>query len=347
MSTKMLLLPPSLAISLLATACIADAFDADSTGAGGDLGEAAAATLEWFPLQEGCATSITVAPNDVVWVTGCDGAADHSVWYMLYELSCVDGICAELPAWHDDTGSGNHVAIDRTGSTMAVTSGGVTMAALGRNGSDGITRPTGRWSQLFPFSTDCVNEIEQYAVSNEGALGFETPQYTIAPTALRYLGTACDPDANGNSSVMRRKGQNSAWQTVSGRVKTLALFYRLFGETLSQTFWGLAADGSIWLYDEDAMTFGQMPAPPSYTYDLTDHFAAADDGIYQWNDSAQQWDRYMDNMTVGGPVKQIAHAGAVRVRRKDGTIETVGPSSLWAIDNNGTVYFAGSFSPPR
>ena len=108
-----------------------------------------------------------------------------------------------------------------------------------------LTRPTGRWRQLFPFSTDCVNEIEQYVVSNEGALGFETPQYTIDPTALRYLGTACDPDENRSSQVMRRGGQNAVWQNVSGRVKTLALFHRLFGETLSQTFWGLAAAGSI------------------------------------------------------------------------------------------------------
>ena len=143
------------------------------------------------------------------------------------------------------------------------------------------------------------------------------------------------------------QGQNSPWQFVVGRVKTLALFYRLFGDTLSQTFWGLAANGSIWLFDEDSQTFSQMPAPPSYTYDLTDHFAAADDGIYQWNDSAQRWDRYMDNVTSGGPVVQIAHAGAVRVRRKDGTIVTVGPSSLWAIDQGGTVYYAASFTPPR
>jgi len=37
----------------------------------------------------------------------------------------------------------------------------------------------------------------------------------------------------------------------------------------------------------------------------------------------------------------------VRVRRKDGTIVTVGPSSLWAIDQSGTVYYAASFTPPR
>ena len=62
-----------------------------------------------------------------------------------------------------------------------------------------------------------------------------------------------------------------------------------------------------------------MPAPPSSTHDLTRHVAAADDGIYQWNDGAPRWDRYMDNMTSGGPVVQIAHAGAAPVRRKDGT----------------------------
>ena len=349
MTTKTSLLSPLLAIWLLGTGCLHDAFDADSTEEGSELDEVAASTRQWHPLYEGCATSITVAPNDVVWVTGCDGDADHSVWYMRYEVQCYEGICADVPVWHDNSGSGNHVAINRAGGAMAITADGTVMAALGRNGSDGIHRPTGRWANLFPWTQVCVNEIEEYAASNDGALAFETPGYTTDPSAMRYLATECDPDVYGNSSVMHRRGQgqDSPWQFVVGRVKTLALFYRLFGDTLSQTFWGLGANGSIWLFDEDSQTFSQMPAPPSYTYDLTDHFAAAEDGIYEWNDSAQRWDRYMDNMTLGGPVMQIAHAGAVRVRRQDGTIATVGPSSLWAIDQGGTVYYASSFTPPR
>jgi hypothetical protein len=349
MSSKILLVLSLLATSLIGTGCAGD--DAPDP----ELGEAAATTMEWFPLQEGCATSIAVAPNDVVWVTGCDGEDEHSVWYMRYEVSCFEGICGDFPVWHDNTGSGassgrgNHVAINRAGGAMSISADGFrVMAALGRDGSDGIARPTGRWQNLFPWNQLCLNEVEEYPVSNEGALAFETPQRQIDQSAFRYLATDCYPDANGNSQIDRRigQGQNSPWQAVFGRGAKLALFYRLFGETLSQTFWALAADGTIWLYDGD-MHFQQMPAPPSYTYDLTDHFAAAEDGIYQWNDSAERWDRYIDNETIGGPVKQISHAGAVRVRRKDGTVVTIGPSTLWAIDHGGTIYFAAPFDQPR
>ena len=120
MTTKTSLLSPLLAIWLLGTGCLHDAFDAESTEEGTELDEVAASTRQWQPLYEGCATSITVAPNDVVWVTGCDGDADPSVWYMRYEVECYEGICADVPVWYDSTGSGNHVAINRAGDAMAV-----------------------------------------------------------------------------------------------------------------------------------------------------------------------------------------------------------------------------------
>ena len=108
-----------------------------------------------------------------------------------------------------------------------------------------------------------------------------------------------------------------------------------------------ATDGTLWSYDESGVQFSIVASPPGLTYSLTDHFAATDDGVFRYDDASGGWTYYIDGVTPTGRIKQIARAGAVRVVRADGSEGTVGPSSLWAVDESGQIYYAVTFRQPR
>ena len=83
-----------------------------------------------------------------------------------------------------------------------------------------------------------------------------------------------------------------------------------------------------------------MPNPPTTAFGLTDHYALARDGIYEWIDASGSWSRAIDNFTPTGSITQIAAAGAENRTPAGGQLATFGPSHLWSIDTSGTIYVA-------
>lgn len=92
-----------------------------------------------------------------------------------------------------------------------------------------------------------------------------------------------------------------------------------------------------------------MAAPPSkrLAYGLTDHYALASDGVYEWSDAGQSRAWAVENTTPTGTITQIARSGTVRIQTPSGASSTVGPSHLWAIDDSGAIYWASSSSVIR
>jgi hypothetical protein len=337
----------TLAVSLLA-GCAADAATDDDILEEAASDRAASTPPVWYPLGSGCADTIAVASNDVLWVTGCDGRPDNSVWYMRYELSCVDGICAELPAWHDNRFAGARITVDNHGNATVVTSGGFPASAIwATNQSTGTDAPTGRWTNTFT-TPDCVNQLTGYVIADDGVLGFESPQRTVTDDAFHYFSTICNADLNGNSPIRHMEDyRGNRWLPANGSGQLLATFFRPVGSSPQVTLVTSAADGSMWAYDEGREQFSGIGSPPALTYSLTDHFAATDDGVYQYDDATGGWTHYIENTTQTGRIVQIAHAGVTRVVRADGTAVNIGPSSLWGVDDSGQIYSAVTIVQPR
>src|SRR5207247_673577 len=99
--------------------------------------------------------------------------------------------------------------------------------------------------------------------------------------------------------------------------------------------WILDSDGNMWSNNPGGNTFTSKPTTPSLAYGLTDHYALAIDGVYEWSDNRRSWTRVIENTTPTGTITQIARSGAVRIQTPSGATATVGPSSLWAIDDSG------------
>jgi hypothetical protein len=314
----------------------------------GILGEAAAdGDPFWQPLGTGCADTIGVAPNDVLWVTGCDGRPDNSVWYMRYEVECYEGICADVPVWYEGKGSGKRITVFKDGNVFVVTSGGAVHGATWQN-KNGVAVPTGRWRQPI-VAPDCVNQLAGY-VADPGGLTFETPTRSSPDDGVwRYFSTACNADLNGNSRIRYLRGYHTQtpWLPANGSGQLLATFFGPVGSSPEVTLLTSGADGSLWSYDESGVQFSIMASPPGLTYSLTDHFAATDQGVFRYDDATGGWNYYIDGVTPTGRIKQIARAGAVRAVRADGSELTIGPSSLWGVDDSGQIYYAVSFRQPR
>jgi hypothetical protein len=323
--------------------CAADSATETDDG----LGEATSeARPEWWPLGSGCADTIGVAPDDVLWVTGCDGRLDNSVWYMRYEVSCFDGICGDFPVWHDARGAGARIAVYNNGNVFVVTSNGVVYGATWTNQS-GVALPTGRWRNPIA-APDCVNQFTGYVADAEG-LTFETPTRTIPDDGVwRYFSTVCNADLNGNSAIRRLQGYffQTPWLSANGAGQLLATFYRPVGSSPQVTLVTSATDGTMWTYNESRQEFSEMTAPGP-TYSLTDHFAATDDGVYRYDDATGGWSWYIENTTPTGRIKQIAHAGVKHVVLANGTAMNIGPSSLWGVDDSGQIYTALTIAQPR
>lgn len=318
------------AASLMVAACGAPPTEVDHD-------EEALVAPQWI-FVDTCATSIAVAADDTIWVVGCDNRADGDIWYM---RDVCEGLACG-PSWIKTAGRASRVAVDPQGNAIAVSSSGWPTKELFSNVNH-IATPTGAWSHEN-FPSDCVSGLAQ---RNPGsfALGFVTPVETYDLSKRQRYGTACSVDQNGNSPILMANGALGAtWSSIGFSARKIVMFENF---SLGGQPWALLADGSLATSERvDGTGFQSRAAPPSFTYDLTDRYAATNAGIYQW-DPTPGWQRILDNTTPTGTIVQIAHAGAMQARLANGTFATFGPSSLWGIDDSGAIYRAQVVGSPR
>jgi hypothetical protein len=116
----------------------------------------------------------------------------------------------------------------------------------------------------------------------------------------------------------------------------MALFTPPSSPFYSRLLFAVDANGAMRMYDPTLPGFSTpVAAPPSKTRSLTDHYALAANGVYEWKDDVQDWNLVLGNTTVTGTITQLAHARKQTARGQSYT------SSVWAIDDSGAIYKAG------
>jgi hypothetical protein len=164
----------------------------------------------------------------------------------------------------------------------------------------------------------------------------------------KYFALGCNADRTGNYPVFKKDAEDqSSWTALALAAQQIALFNPGLTTTAAaaKDLWMVDASGAMTRYQPSSIRVSAMPSPSGRTSSLTDHYALTTKGVYFWNESA--WTRVIENTTPTGTVTEIAHAGAVNVKLPNGHFQVFGPSSLWAIDDSGTIYQLGSFSAPR
>jgi len=297
--------------------------------------------LAW-QLVNDCATSIGVSPDDTIWVVGCDNRADGDIWYM----RMADGTKSLEPSqqlWTKTKGQGRRVTVDNAGQAAAITStGALKTPSFPLTDARTIVKPDDKdWIDAVNPTT-CLMDMTMYHLDN--FLVFQTSNGTTNVTSHHVFALRC-PTSRQNGVFMHMFAREQAWTATSELAQTIALFTPggLFSPSAAKVPWLLDSSGVMKTYNENADgtgTFTVQPSPPTTVSGLTDHYALAGDGVYEWIDADSRWSRAIDNFTPTGSITQIASAGAVARQIPSGQTQTFGPSHLWAIDTSGTIYAA-------
>ncbi len=296
--------------------------------------------LVW-QLVNDCATSIGVSPDDTIWIVGCDSRADGDIWYMRL-VDDPNGLGPAQQAWTKTKGRSRRVTVDDAGQGQAITSTGISFYAhLPDTNARTVVKPTGDWDQNLTAST-CLSDFSMYHLDN--LLVFATSNLKTAFRDHHMFGVRC-PTSRGNGVFMHMFGEERMWTATTELTQSLALFTPngLFSPSAVKVPWILDSSGVIKVYVENADgsgVFVTQPSPPTVAFGLTDHYALAGDGVYEWIDAEGRWSRAIDNFTPTGSITQIAKAGAVTRQVPSGQSLTFGPSHLWAIDDSGAIYSA-------
>lgn len=314
----------------------------------GGEAEAVVQKPEWVYVNN-CATSISVTVNNIIYIVGCDPSGVGTVWHMrqnaaeCHELACGDdeqiwaaddmqGLRARRVSVENIGGGG--LATDDTG-TLRI---GVYQPFPGQRSSDVFLEPN-LWETSITGS--CVDDVEQYHVRPTG-IWYVAPQPPFAvggggATDYRTFATSCNANARGDRDVLAAIGPAPGLRPTGHVARELAIF----ADGTTQAMWGLRSDGSMFSYTTATGEAREQPTPPATAYDLTDHFAATESGIYEFVNGG--WQLYIANRTASGArIKQIAHAGRVVA-----SLATRGPSLLWGIDEAGNIYKAVVQTTPR
>lgn len=336
----------SLLALALPAACATDAPDtdlADETSADDDQ---AASVLTWVQEPNACATSIDVAPDNTIWVVGCDIDANGngSVWTMRREVSCVDGFCSENPEWDGSSGRGKRVTVDNGGEPNVITAAGERWGGTVRIPRTGPNR--GKYIPTLEFEQNL----------NSKFLCLRDFRFQHVDSYHTYLSTAGVPRADDHWAFgvdcsgkliyqLVGGGADVNWYTVEISPTSFALFSPdtiAAGAAQHKTIFTLEANGRILKHGDGHLLngrFDQLFTTPSGTaLQLTDGHALTTKGVYKWN--GQGWAKVIGLTTqVGSTVTQIAYAGP--------SSAGAGPSQLWAIDAEGRVFHTAFISTPR
>ena len=295
----------------------------------------------------GCAISIAVAPDNTIWVVGCESSADGNIWYM--QIKDVPGELVTEEVWTMTNGRAHRVVVDNGGEPEGVTNAGAVLfnrVTTKNVGGKAIFMPGLNWKTVSP-------EIPRFpCVMDLGVIHLEN--YMLFHTEDRqerdhsYYSLRC-PSSRGNGIFMwidEQPNQDVSqvqWTPTSQLAKSLAFFApsQLADQSLGKAPWILDSDGRMWSNIPGTNQFTSQTTTPTLAIGLTDHFALASGGVYEWSDAGRgSWTRVIENTTPTGTITQIARSGAVAVQIPDGSYKTVGPSALWAIDNTGAIYWA-------
>ena len=342
--------------------------------------KSSAQTLVWNEVQttdRGCATSISVGPNDVPWLIGCGSGADHGIYYLAHgEASCSPQPCfgSTILSWQrTPTGAAKQVAVDLNGLPFVVNSAGNVYAAstTNENNSSIIIQDaefTG-WTQLTSSPPKCMNSI---APGEDN--GFALVDYTVpmsGDTDFIY-GIGCSTvDSYGDrpiyswnldlTNILGITWNAAPWEQLDPSQGAAAVQAVLFngpsGPSNPQTLWVRNGIGGLYVYQG-----GQFPQPGGANAfqqvgwtvgSLTDHYASVSFSvagnviyeIFQWDDASQTWIEYMSGSTSENThIVTIASSQSIQTTGYG----TFGPSSLWGIDNVGHIFFAAvPGAPPR
>jgi len=321
-----------LTISISFSACGEEPSDATE----GEQGVVRQHTFGWVRIGD-CATSIGVSPDDTLWLVGCDNRADGDIWYTRLEGDAF----AQSRAWIQTSGRGKWVNVDDAGSPYVTTSSGDRYyAAVNTTNGKTPATPSGNWTIWFR-SSDGVQDV--LFNHSESYLLFQTANElgNVSLSQHRFYRIATPTDGTTNGSVGTRSQATQIWTDTGIKAQSLALFTPNGGPSANKELWTLSSNGGIKSYDPTLNNGGvPRPSPPSKALSLTDHYALTSGGVYHWNDSALDWEFYLDRATPTGQVIQVAHAGAVTVKLPSGKSATF-ESGVWAVDNSGVIYKAG------
>jgi hypothetical protein len=313
-----------------AVACTTEPFADEPTSS--DEQEAGSGK-EWVAIAAGgCATSLGVSPNNVLYVTGCDaGVVNKSVWRLAEE-------------WSLTSGTGTRIGVDHAGLAEVIRNNGQPyFASVTSTDARHVCEATGAFFQNPPNSP-CLADFEMYHLDN--LLAGVTSNLPVANGDHHMFAVRC-PTVGGNGLVMTRMGEFAQWVSTSPELLASQIALFTVSGSRRQILWMVDAAGVVSSYDEgddfdqDEGRQVARPQPPGGPVrSLTDHFARTDGGVFVWNDAASTWSRVAPNSTPFGSITQIAHAGAVVITGIDGRRFTVGGSDLWGIDGTGTIYRA-------
>lgn len=319
----------------------------------------ARASYEWVEVPattEGCATSIAVGADNIPVVAGCGG--NPSAFWLNTFGSCGPGYIGYCNVWTSFGRNAKQVAVNLNGVPFLIDSSGNVYTAFWNNQKPGDAIGYGNidaWNQLIPNSGGCITRLapalESLPLVYNVNLNVAGPGTTDA-----LYGIGCGAvDSYGDSSIwswnlnlittMPSQWQTSlSWEQLGPGQKAAAAQLALFnaptsGFPSSQSLWVLNNDNAIFSYNNDVFT--RMPQPSGIMMSITDHFVltgylgGAAPALWYWYDQEQTWIDIFEGYTQNGTgIVQIAASAAVN----DTASGTVGPSTVWGIDNVGHIF---------
>jgi hypothetical protein len=294
---------------------------------------ALAATAPTWEQVNGCATSISVGPDDVPVVTGCGSSGDNEIYWG--QEQCNGFFCNNYQ-WHSSNFSAHQVQVNLDGDFWATTSSGL-VYELEHNDS-------GPWfGPIEPSKGGCLTSI---AVPAQSPAAYENDPAGPASqcpakggTIQTLWGLGCGGSAhtvfswfmNLNTCNVTAYDKASSWMGVGSNAKQVALF-TYPGQSNYQVPWMLDTNGNIWEYSGGGWT-----QKPGGAYWLTDHHVAAWPAVFKWDDPSGTWKSVVSILTPNNTyITQIAYSESITL--SNGTV--VGPSRLWGVDQNGAIYYA-------
>ncbi len=341
-SSSLKLLTPTLLMASLGIAACTDASITAEDELADEDQQSVQPALAW-QRAGGCAISIGVSPDDTIWVVGCENTADSNIWYM--QIEDVPGELVTTEVWTMTNGRARRVVVDNGGEPQAITSSGAVLfnrVTTTNVQGQAVFRPGMDWKTVNPQIPRFPCVMDLGVIHRENYLLFHTANRDERDH--QYYSLRC-PTSRGNGIFMHIQDDlTSEWTPTSQLAKSLAFFApaALSDQSAGKTPWILDSDGRMWSNDAGGDTFTTQPTTPSLAYGLADHYAVANDGVYEWSDAGQSWAWVIENTTPTGTITQIARSGAVRIQTPGGASTTVGPSHLWAIDDSGAIYWASS-----
>jgi hypothetical protein len=304
----------------------------------------------------GCAKKISVGPNNVPWIIGCD-QSPYPPNQPIKFLSCTPVNNSLFPSctWQYAGGDAVDVNGSPDGSARAITSNGDVWEIMPdyETGQTIVPAMPYQWTDIsvngegcHPPLGGCVTQLVTSSTTAPIQELWVTQEVRSdsCPWTRWALGCGSGPD-NAIWKFDNSSGATS-WTQVDPQENAAATHIALFGNgsPQGQVLWVSNSLGAIYAYDDFRGRFVAEPNP-GIAWSLTDHFVltrrtprGTEFDVFRWNDSTKAWSEYITGTTPNNTrIVEIAAASSIY----DGSFYgTIGPSELWGIDGNGNIYVA-------